>query len=473
MVMLAEPNTTNRSRISAKRVVEIWDSLPENYAEADLGANLVSKIFEHLTESFEQVKLTPSIGKSGRGLIPDYLIYQDITKPPVIVVEIKKRTSPLVRISNELFVEACEQNTLYQQAIGTGGGNGILQYLDVTKVNPGFLASYGLVFNGDFFQLWRRVDGLIIPMTKIERVTKSNLPKLLKKLASCLQTPPTALVTAIWNRKGGVAKTTNTINIAACLALAGKKVLLVDLDTQNDLTTGIGLDPNYQPDYFEKAYDKMQLKEIDAARGIILSAIQTKQYPTSSRNKFNLSILSSNKKYLDDINNKNFPHSTATIFNYILSLIRHKYDYIFIDSSPKDDKLTRCLLSSADAIVLPVDIGAKALNHAIDLSNRIIPEVYGLRDGIDGVNIGPFNLGLLFSNCSNPIGENVQKSIDNMIDQKFYTGKKINTKLINYAQTKQAEFQSVPVICWENSQITKLFQELTKELFLGHNYIIK
>jgi chromosome partitioning protein len=134
MVMLAEPKTTNRSRISAKRVVEIWDSLPENYAEADLGANLVSKIFEHLTESFEQVKLTPSIGKSGTGLIPDYLIYQDITKPPVIVVEIKRRTSPLVKISNELFVETCEQNTLYQQAVGTGGGNGILQYLDVTKV---------------------------------------------------------------------------------------------------------------------------------------------------------------------------------------------------------------------------------------------------------------------------------------------------------------------------------------------------
>jgi chromosome partitioning protein len=473
MVMLAEPKTTNKSKISAKKIVEIWDSLPGNYAETELGANLVSKIFEHVTENFHQVRLTPSIGKVGAGLIPDYLIYQDTTKPPMMVVEIKRRTSLLAKISNEIFTETCEQNTLYQQAVGTGSGNGILQYLDVTKVKPEFLASYGLVFNGDFFQLWRRVDGLIIPLTKIERVTKSNLPKLLKKLASCLQTPTSALVTSVWNRKGGVAKTTNTINIAACLALAGKKVLLVDLDTQNDLTTGIGLDCNYQPDYFEKAYDKMQLKEIDAARGIILSAIQTRYYPTSSKQKFCLSLLSSNKKHLDDINNKNFPHSTEAIFNYILSLIRHRYDYIFIDSSPKDDKLTRCLLSSTDAIILPVDIGAKSLNHAIDISNRIIPEICSIRDGLDGVALGPFNLGLLFSNCPNPIGEGVKKSINTMIEQRSFTGKQINTKLINYAQTKQAEFQSVPVICWENSQITKLFQELTNELFLRHNYVLK
>ena len=108
------------------------------------------------------------------------------------------------------------------------------------------------------------------------------------------------------------------------MALAGKKVLLVDLDTQNDLTTGIGLDPNYQPDYFEKAYDKILLKETDAARGIIFSAIQSKQYLTSGNNKFNLSLLSSNKKYLDDINNKNFPNSAEAIFNCILSLIRHR-----------------------------------------------------------------------------------------------------------------------------------------------------
>lgn len=210
MVMLAEPSTNHQSKDSVKQIVEIWSSLPESCLEVEVGAHLVSKILEYLTESFLQVKLNPNIGK---GLIPDYLVYRDVNQPPTIVVEIKKRVPQLAKISNELFVETCEQHSLYQQAVGTTGGsnNGILQYLDVTKVNPNFLAEYGLVFNGDFFQLWRRVDGLIIPVTKIERVTKSNLPKLLKKLSNCLQKPPSALVTAVWNRKGGVAKTTNTI----------------------------------------------------------------------------------------------------------------------------------------------------------------------------------------------------------------------------------------------------------------------
>ena len=135
--------------------------------------------------------------------------------------------------------------------------------------------------------------------------------------------------------------------------------------------------------------------------------------------------------------------------------------------------MTRCLLSSADTIILPVDIGAKALNHAIDISNRIIPEVRNHRDALDGVAIGPFNLGLLFSNCPNPIGEELKKSINTLIEQRSFTGKQINTKLLNYAQAKQAEFQSIPVVCWEKSPVTKLFQELTNELFLGHNYILK
>ena len=96
-----------------------------------------------------------------------------------------------------------------------------------------------------------------MPMTTIRRVSKTSLPKLLKELAHCLQAPHSALVTAIWNSKGGVAKTTNTINVAACLALAGKRVLLIDLDPQNDLTTGIGLKANYAPDYFDRAYEQL------------------------------------------------------------------------------------------------------------------------------------------------------------------------------------------------------------------------
>ncbi len=63
--------------------------------------------------------------------------------------------------------------------------------------------------------------------------------------------------------------------------------------------------------------------------------------------------------------------------------------------------------------------------------------------------------------------------IADVIEQQGFTGKQVNTRLINFAQTKQAEFQEKPVICWQNSQITKLFHKLTTEVFLGHNHTNK
>ena len=311
-------------------------------------------------------------------------------------------------------------------------------------------------------------------MTTIKRVTKTSLPKLLKELTKCLQAPPSALVTAIWNRKGGVAKTTNTINIASCLALAGKRVLLIDLDPQNDLTTGIGFKANFSPDYFDQAYEKLQLQERDSAKEIVDAAIQNKTYLTSDKKSFRLSLLSSDKKHLDKINNNpQNAHPPYIIFNDILNLIRYDYDYIFMDSSPRIDKLTECLLCTAEAILLPIDVGGRSLTHAIDLSQRVIPEIQAMRDKADDFTIGPWNLGLVFSNCPTNLGINIDNEIKKIIESKGFTGKQVNVHLINYAQTKQAEFQSIPVVCWHKSQITQLFHKLTTEVFLGHNYTNK
>jgi chromosome partitioning protein len=475
-MVIAAPSSDKKiafkSSITIKQIVDIWLSLSDSYKESELCAHLVCKLFEHLGYSHHQVKINPNISV-GSALMPDYLIYNDTDKPPVLVVEIKKREPSLANINDASFVTACEKHPLYQDAVGLTNNprnNGVLQYLDVNKVRPECLASYGLVFNGDFFQLWRRVGGLIIPLTTIKRVNKTSLPKLLKELAKCLQAPPAALVTAIWNRKGGVAKTTNTINVAACLALAGKRVLLIDLDPQNDLTTGIGMKADFAPNYFDRAYDKIQLKELDFAKEIISASIQTKTYPTSDKKNFQLSLLSADKKHLNSINDNIYAHPPHIIFNDILNLIRHEYDYIFIDSSPKHDKLTECLLCTADTILLPIDIGGRSLKHAIDLSQQVIPGIQSMRNKADNFTLGPWNLGLVFSNCPTSIGVNIESEINKIIESKGFTGKKVNIRLINYAQTKQAEFKEMPVVCWQNSQITKLFHDLTNEVFLGHNY---
>jgi chromosome partitioning protein len=471
-----QPKKTFKSNISARQLVEIWSSLSTDSKESELGHALVSKIFEHLGYSHDRVKVTPSIAM-GAAMMPDYLIYNELTQAPTLVVEIKRRIPTLANASDAAFVSTCERNSLYRDAVGLSAApnNGILQYLDVTKVRPECLADYGLVFNGDFFQLWRRVGGLIMPLTTIKRVTKTNLPKLLKELAKCLQTPTAALVTAIWNRKGGVAKTTNTINVASCLALAGKKVLLIDLDPQNDLTTGIGLKANFAPTYFEKAYEKIQLQELDFAQTIIAAAIQAKTYKTSDGKGFQLSLLSADSRRLNAINDTIYVHKPHVIFNQILDLVRHEYDYIFIDSSPKHDRLTECLLCTAEAILLPLDSGCKSLNHAIDLSQQVIPGIQAMRNKADDFTLGPWNLGLLFSNCPSEtaITAGVKQSIEKVIKDRGFMGKKVKTRIISLAKVKDAEFEETPVVCWPNSPVTKLYHELTNEVFLGHNYVIE
>jgi chromosome partitioning protein len=458
------------AKTSSKKIVDLWASLPTIYSEADLGANFMARLFDYLGLNHHQIKNTPGIGA---GLKPDYLIYNDPEQPPILAIEIKKRESGLAAESDANFVATCQNHPLYKDAVGLSDNpknNGIIQYLNIDKVNSSHLANYGLVFNGDFFQLWRRVDGLVIPMTTIRRVNKTSLPKLLKELAHCLQAPPSALVTAIWNSKGGVAKTTNTINVASCLALAGKRVLLIDLDPQNDLTSGIGLKANYAPDYFDRVYDQLQLQEVDRAKDILTKSIQTKSFATSDGRSFHLSLLSSSKDYLNNIDDTIRAKKLHVIFNDILDLVRENYDYIFIDASPKSDKLAQCLLCTADTILLPFDLGAKSLRHAIELSSKVIPTLQTMRDKADNFTVGPWNLGLLYSLCPTHIGVGIEKSITDVIEQQGFTGKQVNTRLINFAQTKQAEFQEKPVICWQNSQITKLFHKLTTEVFLGHNY---
>jgi chromosome partitioning protein len=465
--------TPPTAKISSKKIVDLWASLPTSYSEADLAASFMVRLFDYLGLNHYQIKNTPGIGA---GLKPDYLIYNDPAQPPILAIEIKKREPVLATVSDANFVATCQNHPLYKDAIGLSdktNNNGIIQYLDIDNVNPSHLASYGLVLNGDFFQLWRRVDGLVMPMTTIRRVNKTSLPKLLKELAHCLQAPPSALVTAIWNSKGGVAKTTNTINVASCLALAGKRILLIDLDPQNDLTTGIGLKANYAPDYFDRVYDQLQLQEVDRAKDILTKSIQTKSFATSDGQSFHLSLLSSSKDYLNNINDTIRAQEAHVIFNDLLDLVRSNYDYIFIDASPKYDKLAQCLLCTADTILLPFDLGAKSLKHAIELSSKVIPTLQTMRDKADDFTVGPWNLGLLYSLCPTHIGVGIEKSIADVIEQQGFTGKQVDTRLINFAQTKQAEFQEKPVICWQNSQITKLFHKLTTEVFLSHNYTTK
>jgi cellulose biosynthesis protein BcsQ len=168
----------------------------------------------------------------------------------------------------------------------------------------------------------------------------------MRQLEYCLVNPTTSLVAAIWNQKGGVAKTTNIINTGATLALKGKRVLLVDLDPQNDLTRGVGADASWLSSYLDLCAAKLQLNEMDEAKSILHKAIQTKKFPTSDKKAYTLSVLSADGNALKAFRDSRDVDPVQTV-KKLVGLLRQDYDYVFFDIAPTADKLTSGVLLAA------------------------------------------------------------------------------------------------------------------------------
>lgn len=451
-------------------LVNKWSNLQPKALEAQLNAQFTNFIWEYL--GFEY-----AVGTNiGQGLIPDYILYDDSSKP-LLVVETKKRTPVLANSSDTEFIEKCKTNALYKAAVGyeETGENGIKQYLSATP------AKYGLVFNGDFFQLFRRVDGLILPLTDIQKVTAESLPRLINQLQYYLKSPQRAFVVSIWNRKGGVAKTTNTINIAAVLSAKGKRVLVVDFDPQVDLTRSLGFEPEQFKNKIFGCFDKIQQKEEEEALKLLSELIQVQKFSISNDKDYSISLLPGEKntlEYFGEVqSDKGYQMvKKQTALKSLLSLVSRQYDYIFIDTSPKTDMLTACSLFAADGVIIPADYDPETLRHVSEISQKVIPDkIRTARKASVSKksfmeDIGPRILGLVFSNCSD-VGTVLEKQIDQNLMEQVHI-KVYQTKLRRYDMVPISKFARKPVVFYRpKSPITKLYIDLTKEIFFSNNLV--
>jgi chromosome partitioning protein len=473
-------------------ITDLWLNTPGDCSEIDLGTNLLLPILDKLGISIEQRKQQTAIHKPDKpgksGLKPDFLVYRDIEEPPVLVVEIKRRTTSIHRLLESDFEARCKKQALYKQAIGYDGspGNGIKQYLDPANVKPEFLAPYGLVFNGDFFQLWRRVDGLIFPMTPIEKFTEENLPRLLRQLENCLQQKPPALIASVWNRKGGVAKTTNLINIAATLALSStpskRRVLLIDLDPQGDLAGGIGCrNLNNDREQIVKIFDRLELlpktsktnkdkQERHDVKELLAQIIRSESFKTKDSKAFELSIISLDRQTLEGFRDAK-DQGTIQSFSMIVELLKSDYDYIFIDAAPVLDLLAECMLMICDVVLLSVDEGSESLQHAVEIDRDEITLKRRKTERYEkNKSYGPWSLGIVRSNWTTSADS--KNSFEDRASKSNFSKRIYKTCIKKYASAAiKATDEKLPVVCWQKSSLTKLYSELVQEVFLSANFI--
>lgn len=167
-------------------------------------------------------------------------------------------------------------------------------------------------------------------------------------------------VIAIANQKGGVGKTTTAINLSACMAEAGKKVLIIDLDPQGNTTSGFGIDKTtVQNTVYELMLDECSIKE--AVEKIDIDGVKNLYIIPSNVNLAGAEI------ELLGINEKEY------ILKNAVDYIADDYDYILIDCPPSLNMLTVNAMTTADSVLVPIQCeyyaleGISQLMHTIDL----------------------------------------------------------------------------------------------------------
>ena len=209
-------------------------------------------------------------------------------------------------------------------------------------------------------------------------------------------------IIAIANQKGGVGKTTTSINLSAALGAKGKKVLVIDTDPQGNTTSGYGIDKN-ELDY--SVYDLM-LGECSVHDCIIKNVIE------------NVSIIPSNV----DLSAVEIELIGKEQKEYILKkeidYIKDKYDFIIIDCPPSLSMLTINSMTTANSILVPIQCeyyaleGLSDLLHTVNLvQERLNPEL-----AMEGVVFTMFDARTNLSNqvvenVKNYLGQNVYKTV--------------------------------------------------------------
>ncbi|HDI82181.1 ParA family protein [bacterium] len=197
-------------------------------------------------------------------------------------------------------------------------------------------------------------------------------------------------IIAIANQKGGVGKTTTAINISAGVAHLGFRVLVIDMDPQANLTSGLGYSKVY-PTIYDVLVKNSEIEEV-----IRKTRIEGLELLPSE-----ISLVGAEVELVDERNRE-------TRLKRIIMPLKREYDYIFIDSPPSLGLLTLNSIVAADSVIIPIQSEFYALEGLGKLLNTVrkIQSKLNPRLTIEGVLITMFDTRL---NLSHQVVEEVKK----------------------------------------------------------------
>ena len=162
-------------------------------------------------------------------------------------------------------------------------------------------------------------------------------------------------VIAFANQKGGVGKTTTTVNMGSCVATLGKKVLLIDIDPQSNCTSGLGIDPKNTP---YSSYDVL-INERDIEKSVQKTMIDTLWILPS-----NMNLAGAEIELVSQI-------ARETRLKDAIEKVKDFYDFIFIDCPPSLGLITLNALTAADSVIIPIQCEYYAMEGLSQLLNTV------------------------------------------------------------------------------------------------------
>lgn len=246
-------------------------------------------------------------------------------------------------------------------------------------------------------------------------------------------------IIAVANQKGGVGKTTTSINLSSCIAAKGKKVLVIDIDPQGNTTSGFGIEKNE----LENTIYELILGDCTIEDCILKEVFS------------NLSVLPSNVNLaaaeieLIGVEKKEF------ILKNEIDWVRNSYDFVIIDCPPSLNLLTVNAMTTADSVLVPIQCeyyaleGLSQLIHTVNLvKERLNPELV-----MDGV---VFTMYDSRTNLSSQVVDNVKGHLK----QKIY-----NTMIPRNIRLAEAPSYGKPINLYDpKSAGAESYMELAKEV---------